>query len=127
MKQIRPILPTLTRHFTTLFLLAFLICAVTPSFAKKKAGSSSGGDTGSSGGEKILEISFASVTVDTGGGTQATYKIVDSSKITLNGNAATVDDVLAGMLANVTLSPDNTTVVTLDATDPKGPPKKGKL
>jgi len=116
----------LARHIATLLLLVFLICVATPSFAKKKAGSSSDGGGGSSGGEVILDISFASVTVDTGGGTQATYKIVDSSKITLNGNAATTDDVLAGMVANVTLSPDNTTVVTLDATDPKGPAKKAK-
>ena len=97
------------RILVIILLLSFL--AGGTSWAKKKKNDPA--DDGSA----ITEVSPMSVTLAVGDTAQATYTISANTKITLDGAPVTVDDLRAGMLAQVTLAADNQTLLTLTAKD----------
>ena len=116
-----------SRQFArTLLSLLLVVCVagIGPTcFAKKKKHDEESGDE--AGEMTILEIDFANVTLDAGNQNQVTYKITKDTQVTLNGQPATTDDILAGMRATVQLAPDNQSVLVLTATNAKAIPNKG--
>jgi hypothetical protein len=83
-------------------------------------------DAGQSGELRIVEASAVSVTVSVGksGDQHFTYKITDSTKVTLNGAPAFARDLKAGMMAKFTLTPDHETAIAIEAKDPPANPSK---
>jgi len=85
---------------------------VSPAFAKKKPAASDE--------PRIVEINPLEITISIGksGDEHQTFKIMKDTKITLNGVAATADNLLAGMVAEVKASEtDPTVAVSIDAKD----------
>lgn len=111
---------------TLLVALAFS----TPAFAKKPKG----GDAAPKAQEYTLtQANAVSVTISSGvaGDPPKTFKITDATTITLNGLPAKGGDLRGGMIAEIALTPDNTTALSISATDPKKmapstTPAKGK-
>jgi hypothetical protein len=90
-----------------IFLLSVMVCGT--SFAKKKNHASAGVFA------SILEISPMSVTIDAGKDVQETYTVNSDTKATLNGVPVNPGDLRAGMVAQISLAPDNQTVLTITA------------
>jgi hypothetical protein len=110
---------------TLLVILSLLVVglALPPSaFAKKKGG----GPPADTGEQRIVEISPVSITVTLGktGDEHVTYKITDSTKVTLNGAPIFARDLKAGQMAKFTLSEDHSTALTIEAKDPPAHPDR---
>lgn len=81
---------------------------------------------------KIVQVDAVSITVTVGvsGNEHFTYKITDSTKVTLNGAPVAARDLRAGMVARLSVSPDRATVLGIDAKDapahPGGPAHPGR-
>ena len=69
---------------------------------------------------RIVEVNAVGITVTVGSsGTQhVSYKIADTTKVTLNGAPAFARDLRAGMMARIEESPDRTIALTIEAKDP---------
>jgi len=78
---------------------------------------------------RIVEVNPVSITVSIGesGNEHFTYKITDSTKVTLNGLPVAARDLRPGMVARLSLSPDRTTVLAIDAQDPPAHPGKHRV
>ena len=77
---------------------------------------------------KIVEVSAVSITVSLGhsGEDHITYKIADSTKITLDGAPAKGGDLRAGMTAHIEVGSDKETAKSIAAQDPKAHLRKGR-
>jgi hypothetical protein len=105
------------------FLLVLLIGGSdSPCWAKKKKKSDASTGTTAT----IIEVNFASITLDNGTQDQApqTFKVTNDTKVTLNGVPATTEDLLAGMQTTITPSADNTVALVIAAENPKAIPNK---
>jgi hypothetical protein len=109
-----------SRALLVFVLIACLGSSTSSSWAKKKQKQQATQDSGAT----IVEVNFVSVTVNSGDQAQETYKITDATKVTLNTLPATTDDLMAGMQATITASPDNTTALQIDAKNAKVIPNK---
>jgi hypothetical protein len=107
------------KAFLTIVCL-LLVLPVLPAMAAKK------GKGSSSPAYPIVQVDAVSVTVTVGesGNEHFTYKITDSTKVTLNGAPVSARDLRAGMVARVSVSPDRTTALTIDAKDAPAHPGK---
>jgi hypothetical protein len=78
---------------------------------------------------RILQVDATTLTMarGTAGGEQLVYKLTEATRVTLNGAPATWRDLKAGMEAKVQATPDNTTVLAVDATDAPTHPGKHKV
>jgi hypothetical protein len=110
-----------SRALIALVLLVLLGSSPSHCFAKKMK-NAAGADTDNSA--TIQEVSFASITVNTGDQAQMTYKITDQTTVTLNGVPATTEDLLAGMEVTVQASPDNKIAMVITAKNAKVIPNK---
>ena len=113
---------------TLLVILSFLVVALAlpPSALAKKKSPAPAADTGEL---RIVEADALSVTVTVGlsGGEHFTYKITDSTKVTLNGAPVFARDLKAGQMAKFTLSPDHSTALTIEAKDPPAHPERHRV
>jgi hypothetical protein len=103
------------------FLVLLLVAGIgSTGWAKKKQhhGAAPAGEV------PILEVNAVSITVDTGGGQQETYNITDATKVTLDGADSSADNLLAGMMAKITLASDGDTATEIAATNPPRGKKK---
>ena len=93
-------------------LILTLAFATTPAFAAKKK-------PAPNNEPRIVEISPLSITISIGkaGDDHQTFKITDATKITLNGAPAKVDNLLAGMIAEIKASADPGTAASIAAKD----------
>ena len=95
--------------FAAALLITFAMCP--PVFATKIKGAD---------GSTILAVGPSSVTVFSAG-TQRTYKITESTKITVNGIPATWRDLRGGMAVNVGTGSDNVSAQSIKASNPSKP------
>lgn len=103
-----------------LTLLLTVICSATSWAAPKKKNV-----LGSE--HKIFEVSALSISITAGaaGDTHESFKITDSTKITLNGVPTHARDLKAGMIAKIATGSDKETATSIEAKDPpKHPGKK---
>jgi hypothetical protein len=105
---------------TLLVVLSLLVVGLVcpPStFAKKAKNQGPPPDTGEL---KIVQVDAVSVTVTVGlsGDEHFTYRINDSTKVTLNGAPVSARDLKAGMIAKISVSPDKSTALAIEAKDP---------
>ncbi len=109
--------------------LLVLALALPTSVLAKKRQPGPTPDAGASGELKIVEASAVSVTVTVGksGDEHFTYKVTDSTKVTLNGAPAFARDLKAGMVARFTLTPDHATAITIEAKDPPANPARHRV
>ncbi|HEY3898013.1 MAG TPA: hypothetical protein VGM54_05325 [Chthoniobacter sp.] len=86
-------------------------------------------DSGEPSELKIVEADAVSVTVTVGksGDQHFTYKVTDSTKVTLNGAPAFARDLKPGMVAKFTLTPDHATAITIEAKDPPANPARHRV
>ncbi len=98
-------------------LAALLILSLTaPGLAKKPKQQAT--PASAPGQMTVVAVSPGDVTLDPGNGAdQLTYPISDATKITLDGSPITVDQVMAGMQATISVGADKQTLLTLDLTD----------
>jgi hypothetical protein len=108
------------KAFLTIVCL-LLVLPVLPAMAAKKGTSSTRTPE-----YPIVQVDAVSVTVTVGasGDEHFTYKIADSTKVTLNGAPVSARDLRAGMVARVSVSPDRTTALAVDAKDAPAHPGK---
>jgi hypothetical protein len=112
---------------TLLLIVSLLAMAlVLPAMAAKKGNGSSAAPTPA---YKIVEVNAVSITVTVGesGNEHFAYKITDGTKVTLNGAPVFARDLRAGMVARLGLSPDRTSVLTIDAHDAPAHPRRGHV
>ena len=95
--------------------LALLVCFSCPALAKKHKHNNGGGFL------PILEVNALSITVDAGDQAHETFKIADSTQVTLNGTPSRADLLLAGMVAKITAAGDGETATSIEVKDaPRG-------
>jgi hypothetical protein len=78
---------------------------------------------------RIVEVNAVSVTVTVGssGTEHLSYKITDTTKVTLNGAPVFARELKAGMVAKFSLSPDHTTALAIEAKDAPAHPGKHRV
>jgi hypothetical protein len=94
----------------------FALVLVMPAIAAKKGNGPGATPTPA---YKVVQVDAVSITVTVGesGTEHFTYKISDSTKVTLNGAPIAARDLRAGMVARLSVSPDRTSVLAIDAKD----------
>ncbi len=110
--------------FTIISLLA-LVLAMPASAAKKGKGPSATPMPAF----KIVQVDALSITVTVGlsGNEHFSYKITDGTQVTLNGAPVSARDLRPGMVARVSVSPDRTTALAIEAHDPPAHPGKHRV
>jgi hypothetical protein len=112
-------------------ILALLVVALalpTSAMAKRKPPGPTP-DANESADLKIVEADAVSITVTVGksGDQHFTYKVTDSTKVTLNGAPAFARDLKPGMVAKFTLTPDHATAIAIEAKDPPVNPARHRV
>ena len=113
-------------------ILALLVVALalpTSAMAAKRRPPGATPDPNESAELKIVEADAVSVTVTVGksGDQHFTYKVTDSTKVTLNGAPAFARDLKPGMVAKFTLTPDHGTAIAIEAKDPPVNPARHRV
>jgi hypothetical protein len=108
---------------TLIILLTLVFSILSPAIAK--------GPKGGNGKafQKIVDVNAVSVSVSVGAGgnTHLKYLITDATKVTVNGAPANARDLRSGMVADIEVSSDGKTAVTITAKDPPAHPARHRV